>query len=270
MKFKKARQPVIILLLISICFLSSCRGNQATSVIIAGSTSVQPYAEMLEEEYAAIRPDEIIDVQGGGSSAGITAVESGAAHIGMSSRSLKESEQHLWSVEIAKDGLAVIINPSNPVTSLTPEQIRDIYDASALNWREFGGPDANIHIITREEGSGTRSAFEELIMGDRRITPKAIVQDSNGAVRQLVADDPHSIGFISLGLVDIGEKPVKAVQLDGVVPTRENVINGSYPLYRPFLFVTVSEPTGAVREFIDYVLSPTGKRILADEGLIPG
>ena len=237
-------------------------------MIIAGSTSVQPYAEVLAEEYAILYPEKVIDVQGGGSSAGITAVESGTAHIGMSSRNLKESEQHLWSVEIAKDGLAVIINPANPITGLTLGQIRSVYASDITNWSELGGLNATIHIITREEGSGTRSAFEELVMDDVRITARAIVQDSNGAVRQLVADDPHSIGFISLGLVDIGEKPVKAVQLDNVVPTRENVINGSYPLYRPFLFVSASIPEGPVMDFIDFILSSDGRRILADEGLI--
>lgn len=256
--------------LLAACLLTACGGRQSTSVVIAGSTSVQPYAEILAEEYSLLRPEEIIDVQGGGSSAGITAVESGTAHIGMSSRNLKPAEQHLWSVEIARDGLAVIVNPLNPVSGLTLEQIRDIYSAGVTNWRELGGADAEIHIITREEGSGTRSAFEELVMDLARISPRAIVQDSNGAVRQLVSDDPYSIGFISLGLVTIGEKPVKALLLDGAEPTRENVVNGSYSLFRSFLFVAESEPSGAAAAFVGFVLSPEGQRILSDEGLIPG
>ena len=256
-------------LLLTMSLTAACGGRRSESVILAGSTSVQPYAEILAEEYMNLRPEENIDIQGGGSAAGITAAVSGAAHIGMSSRSLKDTEQHLWSVEIAKDGLAVIVNPGNAITDLTLEQIRDIYTSQITNWYDLGGSDATIHIITREEGSGTRSAFEELVMGSRRITPKAIVQDSNGAVRQLVADDPNSIGFISLGLVDIGEKPVKALRLDGIVPSRESVIDGSYSLFRPFLFVVDGEPSGDVRKFIDYVLSPEGQRILSDEGLIP-
>jgi len=258
----------MLIFILTSCLLSAC-GRETASVIIAGSTSVQPYAEILAEEFAHLHPEKFIDVQGGGSSAGITAVESGTAHIGMTSRSLKEAEQHLWSVEIAKDGLAIIVNPSNPVVSLTHDQIRAVYCNEITNWMELGGPDARIHIITREEGSGTRSAFEELVMDGSRISPRAIVQDSNGAVRQLVADDPHSIGFISLGLVPVGEKPVKALQLDGVVASRENVINGSYSLYRPFLFVAESEPEGFVKEFIDFVCSPEGQHILAFEGLIP-
>jgi len=256
-------------LLPSIFTLSACGRSRDASIIVAGSTSVQPYVEILVEDYESANHDSRLDVQGGGSSAGITAVESETADIGMSSRALKDSENHLWSVEIARDGLAVIVNPDNPVSDVSIGQIRGAYAADVINWKELGGPDAKIHVITREEGSGTRSAFEELVMEGRRITPKAIVQDSNGAVRQLVADDPNSIGFISLGLVEIGDKPVKSLKFDGVEAKRDNVINGSYNLFRPFLFITKEQPAGHVMDFIEYVLSPDGKRLLAYEGLIP-
>jgi phosphate transport system substrate-binding protein len=187
----------------------------------------------------------------------------------MSSRNLKEPEQHLWSIEIAKDGLALIVNPDNPVRNLTMEQIRGIYTMDITSWSQLGGAKAKIHIITREEGSGTRSAFEEMVMGEERISPRAIVQDSNGAVRQLVADDRYSIGFISLGLVDIGQRPVLALNIDGAEASRENIINGSYKLFRPFLFVASSEPTGSVVQFIEYIRSSDGQQILSNEGLIP-
>ena len=264
----KIRALTALLLLSSICLTAAC-GRQSAAFIIAGSTSVQPYVEILEEEYAHMFSDELIDVQGGGSSAGIQAVESDTAQLGMSSRNLKDNEQHLWSIEIAKDGLAIIVNPSNPTANLTLAQLRGVYAADLTNWSELGGPDARIHIIAREEGSGTRSAFEEMVMGDRRITPRAIIQDSNGAVRQLVSDDPYSIGFISLGLIEIGEKPVKPLRIDGIAASQENVANGSYALYRPFLFVAKEEPTGTVMQFINFVRSPEGQRILASEGLIP-
>ncbi|MCL2150767.1 MAG: phosphate ABC transporter substrate-binding protein [Coriobacteriia bacterium] len=249
--------------------LGGCAGDSETRVIIAGSTSVQPYAEILAEDFLNLRPDIEVDIQGGGSSAGITAVQTGAAEIGMSSRSLKDEESDLWVIEIAKDGLAVIVNPANPVGDLSLEQIRDIYTTEISNWSELGGPDAKIHIITREDGSGTRSAFEELVMGTGyQISPRAIVQDSNGAVRQLVADDPYAIGFISLGLVNVGEKPVKPLSLDGVVASHDNVQNGSYGLSRPFLFVARQEPEGAAKEFIDFIMSDEGRRILGNEGLV--
>jgi len=253
----------------SLCLLSACGGRRSSAHIFAGSTSVQPYVEVLAEEYAHVYPEVEIDVQGGGSSAGITAVESGAADIGMSSRNLKDSELVFWNIEIAKDGLALIVNPDNPVRNLTMEQIRAIYKADIETWSPLGGAEAKIHIITREEGSGTRSAFEEMVMGDERISPKAIVQDSNGAVRQLVADDKYSIGFISLGLVDVGQRPVVALQIDGVEASRYNIENGQYRLFRPFVLVAENEPTGPVMEFIEYIRSPEGQRILSDEGLIP-
>jgi len=260
---------VAMVLMLSMCLLTACGGGRDASIVIAGSTSVQPYVEVLAEEYAHTHPEKVIDIQGGGSSAGITAVISETADLGMSSRNLKDSEKHLWSIEISKDGLAIIVNPGNPVGDLTLEQIRGIYSGDITNWSELGGRDAKIHIVSREEGSGTRSAFEEMIMDGRRITPRAIIQDSNGAVRQLAADDPNSIGFISLGLVEVGEKPVKALSIGGVVPSRENVINGSYTLFRSFLIVAQSEPTGYAKQFIEYIRSPEGQKILADEGLIP-
>jgi len=244
----------------------SC-GDNSDSVIAAGSTSVQPYAEILAEKYMLLYPGSVIDVQGGGSSAGIEAAETGTADIGMSSRALTDDENgRLWSVEIAKDGLAVIVNPKNPVKNLTLEQVRDIYANKITDWSEVGGNNAKIHVITREEGSGTRSAFTDLIMDKQQITPKAIVQDSNGAVRQLVSSDPNSIGFISLGLVD--KTIVKAVELNGIEATAANVINGTYNFSRPFLFVSKGEPEGIAKQFIDFTLSPEGQQMLVNEGLI--
>jgi phosphate transport system substrate-binding protein len=267
MRIRKALGTAVISALVIFISISaaSC-GRSAASVIIAGSTSVQPYAEILVEEYMIMYSESEIDVQGGGSSAGITAAESGTADIGMSSRDLTERERELWNIEIARDGLAIIVHPDNPVQDLTLEQVRAIYTGSINNWSEFGGSDARIHVIAREEGSGTRSAFEGLVMGGELVSRRAIIQDSNGSVRQLVSGDRHSIGFISLGLIT---GAVKAVRLDGVAPTSENVTNGSYTLFRPFIFVCESEPEGLVRQFIDFAVSPAGQQILRNEGLVP-
>lgn len=255
----------VLALLLAMSLLSGCRNINTAGIIVAGSTSVQPYAEVLAEEYMILHPDMVIDIQGGGSSAGIMAAKTGTSNLGMSSRVLKDDELNLWYVEIARDGLAVIINPENPISNLTLDQISDIYSAEITNWSLLGGPNEKIHIITREDGSGTRDAFVNLVMGESSITPKAIVQDSNGAVRQLVADDPNAIGFISLGLVD---DTIKALELDGIAATRENVLNGTYNLSRPFLFVALKEPTGQTKDFLDFVLSPEGQQLLMNEGLI--
>jgi len=267
---KLLRIGISTLMVLSLCLITACRGESDNRITVAGSTSVQPYAEILAEEFALEHPGAEVDVQGGGSSAGITAAQSKTADIGMSSRSLKETEAGLWVVEIAKDGLAIIVHPSNPIGNLTLEQVKEVYSAEISNWVQLGGTDHRIHVVTREDGSGTRSAFEELVMQGARISPRAIVQDSNGAVRQIVADDPNAIGFISLGLVEVGEKPVKAISLGGVKPTHENVLAGSYNLTRPFLFVCDGKPTGLAEEFIDFVLSDRGREILSSEGLITG
>jgi phosphate transport system substrate-binding protein len=258
---------VALVLVLSLFTLSGCSQKSDDVIVVAGSTSVQPYAEVLAEEYMLLNSGTEIDIQGGGSSAGITAAQSGIADIGMSSRSLKDEEAGLWYVEIARDGLAVVVNPANPVQDLTLEQVRGIYAETITTWNEVGGSNEKIHVIAREEGSGTRSAFTDLVMGKTtEITPRAIVQDSNGAVRQLVADDPNAIGFISLGLVN---DKVKALELGGIAATRENVENGSYELSRPFLFVSAAEPDGITKAFIDFVLSEEGQKILMNEGLIP-
>lgn len=255
----------IILLVFVTAISSGCNRKNVNGLILAGSTSVQPFAETLAEAYMKLHSEISIDVQGGGSSAGVMSAQTNTADIGMSSRSLKDKEKTLWSVEIARDGLAIIIHPQNNITSLTLNQVRDIYAGVITNWSQLGGNDKRIHVITREEGSGTRSAFEDLLMDDIEIDPRSIVQDSNGTVRQLVGDDVNAIGYISLGLVN---EKVKALELDGVAATRENVINGTYVLSRPYLFVTSSEPVGEVKKFIDFVLSAEGRALLDLEGLI--
>jgi len=267
MKKAKAKIFLTAILILSVGLMAACGGSSAhTRVVVSGSTSVQPYVEVLAEEFLLLHPTEEVDVQGGGSSAGIMAVESGIADIGMSSRPLKKDEQHLWVIEIAKDGLAMIIHPRNMVHNLTLEQVRRIYTGEIQNWEELGGVSAKIHIIAREEGSGTRGAFEELVMGESRISPRAIVQSSNGAVRQLVSGDPNAIGFISLGLVD---ESIRAVSLDGVAATAENVTDGSYSLYRPFLFIAEEKPAETAAQFINFILSPEGKEHMRREGLVP-
>ncbi len=231
-------------------------------LVLAGSTSVQPLAEELAEEFRAKYPRVRIQVQGGGSSAGIAAARSGAADIGTSSRELKPEERGLHEVTIALDGIAIVVHPKNPVTGLTLEQVRRIYTGEITDWKQVGGPAAPIMVVTREAGSGTRGAFEDLVMGGRRISTKAIVQGSTGAVRSSVAQAAGAIGYISLGALD---RTVKAVPLDGVRPTGDNVKNRTYKLARPFLFLTREAPKGLAKAFIDFVLSKEGQRVVAAE-----
>lgn len=239
-------------------------GGKADTITIAGSTSVQPFAEKWAEEYKGGQ----VDVQAGGSTAGIKAVKEGTAAIGMSSRELHEEEKAgLVATVVARDGIAVIMHPSNPVSDLTIDQVKGIYSGKITNWKDVGGADKGITVITREEGSGTRGAFEELVMGkDNPIAASAIVQGQTGGVRTMVTGDEAAIGYISIGQLT---PKVKASKLGGVEATEANVANGSYAVKRPFLFITKGEPAGAAKAFIDYVLSPEGQELARKEGLVP-
>jgi phosphate transport system substrate-binding protein len=241
--------------------------SQTTSrpLCVAGSTSVQPFAEKLAEVYMHRHPGVRVDVQGGGSSAGIFAATQGAADLGASSRELLGPEKKLQEIAIAYDGIAVIVHPSNPLTTITLAQIRSIFGGAVHNWSALNLPPHAIDVITREEGSGTREAFEHLVMGKQEITPTALVQDSNGSVREIVAGDPYSLGFISAGLVD---DRVKALAIDGVLPTRDNIKNHTYKLVRRFLLVSRAAPVGPCRDFVDFILSPNGQKVLENEGLV--
>jgi len=234
------------------------------SIQIAGSTSVQPLSEELAKAFMAKHPDVKINVSGGGSGAGIKGVTEGTVDIGASSRELKPEEKgKVKEFVIAKDGIAVIVNPKNPVDNLTMDQIRDIYAGKITNWKEVGGKDAPITVVTREEGSGTRGAFTEIVMGKEKITDKAVVQNSTGAVRTAVASNENAIGYISLGALSPEVKALKVV--DGVEATKDNVLKGTYKLSRPFLYLTKEEPKEVVKAYIDFVLSPEGQKIVEKE-----
>ena len=230
-----------------------------------GSTSVEPFAEALAEEYMGHHRQEKIFVQGGGSSAGIQAVRTGAAEVGMSSRNLLDSEKDLIAVPIIYDAIAVIVHPGNPLQDLSLEQVRKIFSAEITLWSELGGRNHPITLLTREEGSGTRDAFQKLIMGEKEISLSALVQDSNGAIRQVVTDDRNAVGYISLGLVN---DRVKALKIDGIEPRVENIQDHRYKIVRPFLFVFKSNPQGLAKDFLDYILSPPGQKLLVQEGLV--
>jgi phosphate transport system substrate-binding protein len=262
-----------LLLLISAASFLSCGRTSFSSgpsdrntVTVAGSTSVMPFTEKLAEHFKMERPRIVVDVQGGGSSAGIQAVLNRTVDIGMSSRELKGDERVLTEIVICHDGIAVVVHPRNPLKNLTIEQVRAIYSGKIINWKQLGWIDRGIDAVTREEGSGTRAAFEELMMGKREISDAIMVQDSNGSVKEVVATDPYAIGFISVGVVDA---KVRALSVGGIAPTQANIKGRKYRIIRPFLYLTAGEPSESARLFIDYVLSREGQRILKKEGLIP-
>ncbi len=242
------------------------RGSSGRGLIIAGSTSIQPFADRWAEVYMRESPGKVVNVQGGGSSAGLEAARSGVADIGMSSRELKPEERDLTETVIARDGLAVIVHPANSLSGLDLFEVRSIFNGSIRNWKMLGGADSEITVVTREEGSGTRGAFQELVMNKDRIFRGAVVEDSNGTVREIVASDPNGIGYISLGLVN---EQIKPLALDGVQATKAEIDAGRYRLVRPFLFVTKGPAAPAAGDFISFVLSPEGQKLIIEEGLLP-
>jgi phosphate transport system substrate-binding protein len=244
--------------------VAGCQRPQADLTVV-GSTSVEPFAEALAEEYMSHHSQEKIYIQGGGSSAGIQAVRTAAAQVGMSSRNLMPEERDLIAIPIAYDAIAVIVHPSNPITNLNIDQIRKIFSGQVTQWNALDGRKHPITMVTREEGSGTRDAFQHLLMGKTEISLRGLVQDSNGAIRQVVADDPNAIGYISLGLVN---DRVKAVKIDNIEPSVDSIKRQSYKIIRPFLFVFKTQPQGLAKSFLDYILSEEGQKILVHEGLV--
>jgi len=252
----------LVLLLVLLCI--DWRGGSSAALNVIGSTSIQPFAEMLAQEFNDQTTDFVVDVQGGGSTAGLQAAANRVADIGMCSRSLKDTEK-FNAIVIARDGLAIVVHPSNPLTALTRPQIRKIFAGELTNWNHLGADNRPIRLITREEGSGTREAFTKLVMGNSRISRKALTQESNGSVKELVRYDPAAVAYMSLGLVGA---ELKALHVDGFAPTAAEVNANRYPLVRPFLFVTQGPPSPKAQRFIDFVLSPHAQQLLEKEGLV--
>ena len=241
-------------------------GKGKMSITLAGSTAFQPFAEKLAEKYMQINPNVNITVQGGGSAVGIQSALSGAAEIGMADLvNLPPEAVALRSVVVAKDGIVVVVHPTNMVNNLTLEQVRGLYDGTIRNWKVVGGADAPITVVSRESGSGTRSSFEQIV-GDVKLTDNAIIQDSNGTIRETVANDANALGYLSHGLLN---EKIKALAINGVACTSDEIMQGRYRLVRPIFFLTQTEPKGELAGFIDYVLSPDAQKILQKSGLIP-
>ncbi len=255
-------------LMVAACSNSSPQtaAREKFTVNIAGSTSVMPFSEKLAEHFMLDHPTFAVNVQAGGSTAGVQACITHTVDIGMCSRDLKAEEQVLTAIPICYDGIAIVVNPLNPVTSLSLAQVRSIFNGSVKNWSQLGWIDRRIDAVSREEGSGTRGAFEELVMGTDTIDDATMVQDSNGSVREVVATDPYAIGYLSLGIVD---ERVVAVAIDNVKPSVETIKNKRYKIVRPFLYLTMGTPSEAAQLFIRYVLSEAGQSLLIKEGLIP-
>ncbi|NCU16843.1 phosphate ABC transporter substrate-binding protein [Pallidibacillus pasinlerensis] len=258
--------------------LSACSGgannsnsssNDGYTLSISGSTSVGPLAEKLAEQYE--QKEEInIEINQIGSSAGITNSINGVSEIGMSSRDLKEEEvaSGLTETIIAYDGIVVVTHPSNKVDDLTIDEVKQIFTGKVTNWQELGGDDLEIVVVSREDGSGSRDAFQEIVgYSSGELIKNSIIASGNGNIKNTVATNKHAVGFISFEYVDDSVQPIK---INGVEATPENVLNQTYGLSRPFLFVYKDENLSEEGQgFIDFILSSDGQQIVAEAGIIP-
>lgn len=248
--------------------LGSSNGNTYT-LSISGSTSVGPLAEKLAAKYEE-QNDIKIEINQIGSSAGITNATSGVSEIGMSSRDLKDEEKAngLKETIVAYDGIVVVTHPSNKVNDLTMEQVKQIFTGKITNWKELGGDDMEIVVVSREDGSGSRDAFQEIVdYSSGELVKSAIVASGNGNIKTTVAMNKHAVGFVSFEYID---DSISTVDINGVKATAENVLQEKYKLSRPFLFVHRDENLSQEgQQFIDFILSSDGQEVVAETGIIP-
>lgn len=238
-------------------------------VTMNGSTSMEKFANALNESFMAKYPRVTATVEFTGSGAGIEAVTNGTVDIGNSSRALREEEKANGLVEniVAIDGIGIITNTATTVDDITVDRLKQIYTGEITNWKDLGGEDSQIVVIGREASSGTRGAFEE-ILGIEDACRYAQEIDSTGAVMAKVASTPGAIGYVSIDIID---DTVKTLKLDGIAPSQETIRDGSYTLQRPFIMATkgeISEQSPAVQELFNYINSDEGQEIITKVGLI--
>ncbi len=243
-------------------------------LVIQGSTTVLPIAQKCAEVFMQKHPEANISVRGGGSGVGIAALIDGICDIADSSRPMKDKEikkalekgvdpvAHV----IAMDGIAVIVHPSNPVNELTLTQLKDIYTGKISNWSELGGKNQKIVVISRDVASGTFECFNKLVLKKERVRPDALLQASNAAVLSVVKRTKGAIGYVGLGYLS---PEVKALKIEGVTPSQDTVLKGTYPISRPLFMYTNGKPKGLAKDFIDFVLSKEGQKIVKEQGFIP-
>ena len=244
------------------------KSDKETKVTVSGSTSVGSPMEKLAEAFEGKNSGVKVEVQQLGSSAGIKNAIEGVSEIGMSSRDLKDEEKSsgLKETIIATDGIAVITNKANKVTDLTLDQVKDIYTGKITNWKEVGGEDAPIVVVSREDGSGTRDGFQEKVgFESEELIKDAQISDGSGNIKSTVEGNVNAIGYISFGYVD---EAVNAVKVDGVEINHETVANNEYVIARPFILVNKDGISDNAQALIDFILSDEGQSILEEKGFI--
>lgn len=273
---------------LGVMLVSGCgrRSGQSNSLQIKGSDTMVNLGQAWAEEYMKQHPDTSVAVTGGGSGTGITALLNNTCDIAEVSREMKDNEIKLAEeknfepnkIVVALDGLAVIVNPANKISELTIDQLADVFTGKIKNWKELGGRDAKIVLLSREVNSGTHVYFKEHVLrkgkavGKEEFAAEALLLPSSQAIADEVSQNQDAIGYYGMGYITAKEKALK-VKKDkdspAVPPTMENVVDGAYPISRPLLMYTKGEPKGLVKAFIDYVLSPAGQEIVKRLDFVP-
>lgn len=270
---KKSRK--LIFLVMVFVLLAGMRPVWAGKIVIKGSTTLLPIAQKLAEAYMKEFPDTRISISGGGSGNGIKAIIDGTTDIADSSRFIKDKEVKLAlekgrypvPFSVAYDCIVPVVHPSNPVTDLSMAQLKAIYKGEIKNWKQAGGPDRKIVVISRDTSSGTYEVWEKKVMKKERVYPGALLQASNGAVLQAVASNKNAMGYIGLGYMN---KSVKALTVNGVIGSEKTTLDATFPVSRPLYMFTSNWPTGEVSKFINYVLHPEkGQQLVRETGFVP-
>ena len=244
------------------------------TIVVNGSTTVLPIGQATAEAYMKKDANVNISISGGGSGNGIKALIDKTTQIAMSSRDMKKEEIELAKSKgvnpvehkVAIDALTPLVHPSNPVASLTIEQLSLIYQGKITNWKEVGGKDLQIVVISRDTSSGTYESWQEKVLHKEKVTPKAQLQASSGAIVQAISKNRYAIGYVGIGYVN---KSVKAVKVNGIEANDKNALNGTFPIARPLFMYTDGEPKGAVASYLKFVKGTDGQKIVKKEGFVP-
>jgi phosphate transport system substrate-binding protein len=253
-------------LIFAICyliFLPSCGATVTPPAPVylkaAGSTAMTPLLQDLAAAYHERQPDVTIDINTGGSALGRELASAGQVDFGLTSWLPDGPPQGVQATVVARDGIALIVHPTNVITGLTLVQVHDLFQGSLGDWQVVGGASSSVQAVSREDGSGTRAAFEALVMQGGRVTPTALVMPNSQAVVDYVARDPRAVGYVSMGYVS---DRVRVLAVEGLVPGPQNVSRAEYNLTRDLVILTRPNAPGAVRAFLDFILSPAGQAIV--------
>ncbi|WP_338036428.1 phosphate ABC transporter substrate-binding protein [Methanogenium marinum] len=279
MRSKSSIAFALAAILLLTAFVCGCTDSgpaptETKTISVTGSTTVLPIAQLAAEAYMDTHPEADIQVSGGGSSVGVKAVGAGTADIGMASRDLKSSESEAYPElvqhVVAKDAIAIIVNPSNTVSDLSVAQIKSIYLGDSTNWKDVGGPDETIVVVGRDSASGTREYFHEAVMDEEDFTMGQLEKNSNGAVRQTVAQTPGAIGYVGLGYIDATVKAVPVnIGSTNVDASVETVISGVYPIARGLNMFTMGEAEGLSADYLAFIMSSEVQALVLKEGFVP-